>query len=171
MASILKIHLEAFGEEEGPEISNLVNELICDKTAMPILSLVAVKENKVIGHVLFTTAQLTRTEDSVSAQILAPLAVLPDEQSRGVGGLLIEEGLKQLHKSHVELVFVLGHPDYYPRYGFIPAGKLGYEAPYLIPPEHAEAWMVQELRSGIIGKVGGKVQCCEILNQPQYWRE
>lgn len=88
-----------------------------------------------------------------------------------LGGQLIKEGLSQLKKSGVDLVFVLGHPDYYPRYGFITAGVLGYEAPYPIPEEHADAWMVQELKNGIIGKVTGKIQCSEVLNQPEHWRE
>ncbi len=54
---------------------------------------------------------------------------------------------------------------------FKPAGALGYEAPYHIPEEHANAWMVQELSSGVIGRVGGKVQCSDVLNQPEHWRE
>ena len=66
---------------------------------------------------------------------------------------------------------MLGHPDYYPRSGFTPAGILGYEAPYHIPAEHAGAWMVQELCPGAIGKAKGKVQCSDVLNQPEHWRE
>ena len=103
--------------------------------------------------------------------ILAPLAVIPDKQSRGVGGRLIREGLRLLSESGVELVFVLGHPEYYPRHGFKPAGALGFEAPYSIPDEHADAWMVQELCPGVIGRVSGKVMCADVLNQPEHWRE
>ena len=66
---------------------------------------------------------------------------------------------------------MLGHPDYYQRFGFIPAGAQGFEAPYSIPEEHAGAWMVQELCSGVIGRVKGKVCCSEVLNQPEHWRE
>jgi putative acetyltransferase len=76
-----------------------------------------------------------------------------------------------LSESGVELVFVLGHPDYYPRYGFKPAGVLGYEAPYPIPDEQADAWMVQELRPGVIDSVSGKVICADVMNQPEHWRE
>jgi predicted N-acetyltransferase YhbS len=71
----------------------------------------------------------------------------------------------------VELVFVLGHPGYYPRFGFKPAGVLGFEAPYPIPEKHADAWMVRELRAGIIGSVRGKVVCADTLSRPEYWRE
>ena len=168
---ILNIHTQAFGEKKGAEIADLVSGLLGDKTALPLLSLVAVDNTKTIGHILFTKTEVTQTTESVSAQILAPLAILPDSQRKGVGGLLIKEGLKQLKDSGVELVFVLGHPDYYTRSGFNPAGILGYEAPYHIPEEHAGAWMVQELCSGVIGKVKGKVQCSDVLSQPQHWRE
>jgi len=97
--------------------------------------------------------------------------VLPDEQSRGIGGRLIEEGLRRLRESGVDLVFVLGHPEYYPRHGFVPAGALGYEAPYPVPEEDAEAWMVQELQPGRAVEARGKVRCCEVLDQTQHWRE
>ncbi|MCI5221352.1 MAG: N-acetyltransferase [Candidatus Electrothrix sp. AR4] len=170
-ADIFNIHTQAFGEQKGPEIADLVRGLLVDQTALPLLSLVAVDNAKIIGHILFTKAEVTQTTESVSAQILAPLAILPESQSKGVGGQLIQEGLQQLKDSGVELVFVLGHPDYYPRSGFNPAGVLGYEAPYHIPEEHAGAWMVQELCSGVIEKVQGKVKCSDVLNQPQHWRE
>ncbi len=170
-ADILNIHTHAFGEKNGLGIADLVSGLLGDKTALPLLSLVAVDNTETMGHILFTKAKVTRTTESVSAQILAPLAILPDCQSKGIGGQLIKEGLIQLKDSGVELVFVLGHPDYYPRSGFNPAGVLGYEAPYNIPEEHADAWMVQALCAGIIGKVQGKVACSDVLSQPQHWRE
>ena len=168
---ISSIHIKAFGEEKGSEIAGLVNDLFGDETAMPLLSLVALEAEKIIGHILFTKINVVQSAEPVSARILAPLAVHPDVQKRGVGGQLIKEGLEQLKRSDVELVFVLGHPDYYPRSGFIPAGAQGFEAPYPIPEEHAGAWMVQELCPGVIGRVKGKIHCAEVLNQPVHWRE
>jgi len=168
---IEKIHTKAFGEDKGPEIADLVNGLFADKTALPMLSLVAVENGDLIGHILYTRADLTGTDNSVSVQLLAPLAVLPEVQTKGVGGKLIKAGLSQLKDAGVALVFVLGHPDYYPRTGFTPAGALGFEAPYPIPEEHAGAWMVQALKEGVIGRVKGRVQCSEVLDQPQHWRE
>ena len=167
---VLLVEKAAFGTEEGQEIADLVNDLLGDPSAMPILSLIAIKENQVIGHILFTKA-IIDSNHSISAVILAPLAVIPAAQSQGVGGQLINEGLKCLSESGVDLVFVLGHPDYYPRHGFKPASILGFDAPYPIQQEHADAWMVKELRSGIIGSVSGKVQCSDVLNQPEHWRE
>jgi predicted N-acetyltransferase YhbS len=168
---ILNIHHQSFGKEKGPVIAKLVDDLLNDETAMPILSLVAAKNNKLIGHILYTKAVVTQTERLISAQILAPLAILPEEQKKGIGVELINEGLRLLKESGTELVFVLGHPTYYPRCGFIPAGEQGFEAPYPIPEEHAGAWMIQELNGDALAKNSGKIQCSKVLNEPQHWRE
>ncbi len=168
---ILNIHNQAFGEDKGPEIAKLVDDLLNDKTAMPILSLVAIEDKKIIGHILFTKATIIQTKLSVSTQILAPLAILPDHQKKGIGEKLINEGIRQLKELGTELVFVLGHPSYYPRCGFFPAGERGFEAPYPIPEEHAAAWMVQSLNGNALETTNGKVQCSNVLNEPQHWRE
>lgn len=165
------IHASAFGQEQGQEIVELVNGLLDDDTAKPLLSLVAETDGRLVAHILFTVARLQPEDQDASVRILAPLAVSGDFQGEGVGGVLIREGLKQLADSGVDLVFVLGHPGYYPKFGFQAAGVLGFEAPYLIPSEHADAWMVQELKAGVIGSIEGRVQCSEVLNQPQHWRE
>ena len=168
---ITTIHTLAFGEKKGPEITTLVNGLFDDGTALPSLSLVAIENKKLIGHILFTRAMVTGTQTMVSTQLLGPLAILPDFQNTGVGGELIKEGLVQLKALDVALVFVLGHPDYYPRSGFKPAGAIGFQAPYPIPEKYAGAWMVQELFPGTIKNVSGKIQCCDVFNQPEHWRE
>ena len=168
---IEQIHKTAFGKVKGAVIAELVNALFDDKTAKPLLSLVAIRNQNFVGHILFTKVNIRQSPTSVSASILAPLAVHPEDQATGVGGYLIKEGLRRLKENGVNLVFVLGHPDYYPRSGFTPAGKLGFKAPYPIPKKHAGAWMVTELSSGIIGKTKGIVECSDVLNQPQHWRE
>lgn len=170
-ADIRAIHIAAFGAEKGPVIADLAIDLLTDATAMPVLSLVAVENGQLMGHIIFTKVTITQHNEKVSAQILAPLAILPDAQKKGVGSKLIQEGLERLKQSGVEIVFVLGHPDYYPRSGFTPAGIHGFEAPYPIPEEYASAWMVRELKEGVIGHIDGKVQCSEVLNQPEHWRE
>ncbi|WP_439346591.1 GNAT family N-acetyltransferase [Vacuolonema iberomarrocanum] len=97
--------------------------------------------------------------------------MVPDFQGQGIGGQLIKRGLQWLSASGTDLVFVLGHPGYYPRYGFQPASPLGFEAPYPIPDKDADAWMVQALRPNVIGTVSGKVVCADVLDRPEYWRE
>ena len=142
-----------------------------DPSAQPLLSLVATADDEIVGHILFTSAQLKHTQRMVIAALLAPLAVIPKYQNQGVGGRLIEEGLKQSKATGIELVFVLGNPGYYPKYGFSPAGIKGFDAPYPIPPEDSSAWMVKELHPGIIESVSGQVKCADALNDPKHWQE
>ena len=171
MPLIETVHRLAFGQRQGEEIARLAHDLFNDPTARPLLSLVCVEAKAITGHILFSKIDIVPCPQQVTARILAPLAVVPDAQTKGIGGMLIQEGLRQLSESNVDLVFVLGHPDYYPRSGFTPAGVHGFNAPYPIPPRHASAWMVQELREGIIGKVRGTVQCADFLNRPEHWTE
>ncbi|MBT8468358.1 MAG: N-acetyltransferase, partial [Deltaproteobacteria bacterium] len=133
LAAICDVHREAFGRDEGQENVDLVCGLLRDETSMPVLSLAAEIDGRCVGHILFTAVRVQGSEQPVVAQILAPLAVLPAHQRAGVGGALVREGLKQLAASGVELVFVLGHPEYYPRSGFKPARALGLEATHRIP--------------------------------------
>ncbi len=170
LKELLNVEEQAFGQDEGPEIVKLINGLLSDPTARPLLSLIALRDKKIIGHVLFTSALLA-SDSELNIQLLAPLAVIPEEQNRGTGGRLIEKGLQMLTQKGVKLVFVLGHPSYYPRFGFKEAGILGFEAPYPIPDEVAAAWMVRELSPGLVGKLTGKVLCADAMNRPEYWRE
>lgn len=165
---VLSVERLAFGNDKE---AKLVRELLNDPSAQPVLSLLAFKGRKAVGHILFTAASLTQTKRAVPIAILAPLAVVPDSQKQGIGTKLIKRGLKLLYEAGIDLVFVLGHPGYYPRFGFKPAGKLGFEAPYPIADQHKDAWMVQALRPGVIGSVCGKVICADALNKPDYWRE
>lgn len=167
---LLSVEEQAFGQYEGPEIRKLVTGLLNDPTAQPLLSLVALRDGQVIGHILFTSAKLS-SDPEMDIQILAPLAVLPEEQNQGTGGRLIEKGFQMLVQKGTKMVFVLGHPGYYPRFGFKEAGKLDFEAPYPIHAEIAAAWMVRELSPGIVGKYTGKVLCADAINRPEYWRE
>ncbi len=168
---LCRIHLAAFGPEQGDEIAALVCDLLDDATAEPRLSLVAASEGQLIGHVLYTNVRLPSAGQAIAARILAPLAVVPDWQGQGIGSQLIVTSCQQLQTAGVDLVFVLGYPDYYGRFGFQAAGALGLAAPYPIPDADAEAWMVQALRPGVLGRVSGTIQCASSLQQPQHWLE
>jgi putative acetyltransferase len=84
---------------------------------------------------------------------------------------LIKDGLHRLAESGVGLVFVLGHPKYYPRHGFEPALPKGFEPPYPISAKLADAWMVQLLRKDAMGKTPRTLRCCDALNKPELWGE
>ena len=166
LESVLSVERAAFG---GNEEAELVRDLLGDPTAQPLLSLLAWEDGRAVGHILFTAARLEGASRDIAVAILAPLAVVPEAQRRGVGGGLIEDGVQRLREAGVELVFVLGHPEYYPRHGFAPAGDLGLAAPYPITPQ--EAWMVKELGSDVLGSVQGTITCAEAMDKPEYWRE
>jgi len=161
----------AFNElgQKDQENVDLVLDLLADPTARPRLSLAAFVQENIVGHILFTKVLLSNSNPPVSSAILAPLAVKPAYQNQGIGGLLITDGIQELKDMVVDLLFVLGHPEYYPKFGFIPAGNEGFEAPFPIPQEFAAAWMVQELSPGAIHHNSGKVKCAEALNDPRYW--
>jgi len=165
--AILAIHRKAIPDES---VDALTDALLADPTAEPMVSVVALADGKPVGHVLFTAAVL-QPETAYRAALLAPLGVIPDYQRQGIGGMLIDGGLACLRRAGVRLVFVLGHPSYYPRFGFVPAGERGFAAPYPIPAQHADAWMVQALYDGLPESYSGTVNCAHALNRPEYWRE
>lgn len=163
---IEKLHLAAFGEE-GVEVVTVTRCLLKEKSAS--LSLAAIENEKIVGHIMFTRATLSGKQD-IKARMLTPLAVHPDVQKRGIGKMLIKEGLKQLKDDHVDLVFVAGIPGYYPKCGFLSkAESLGFTPPHPMPEKYAAAWMVKELTSGLIGKIKGKIRCVDIINEPKNW--
>ncbi len=86
--------------------------------------------------------------------------------------MLIKEGLKRLKEMGSKLVFVLGHIEYYPKFGFITdAEALGFPAPYPIPVEYKDAWMIQSLGESEVSEFKGKVICADKLDKPEHWRE
>ena len=167
LTDVLMVQQLAFGQDDE---AKLVEALLEDPSAQPTLSLVAFKNAQAVGHILFTKVHVADSKRT-TASLLAPLAVVPDAQRQGIGGQLIEHGLQMLSQSGVALVFVLGYPQYYSRFGFKPAGILGFEAPYPIPDKHADAWMVRSLQPNIVGAIKGKIVCADALNKPEYWQE
>ena len=122
---------------------------------MPQLSLVAEHPaGDVIGHILFTPVGIRSSSSASRAMGLGPMAVLPDHQRQGVGSALVEAGLSACRAAGEFLVVVLGHPSYYPRFGFRPAWDLGL---YYIAPGPNVAFMVCELEDGALRGRSGEV--------------
>ncbi len=167
--NIMEVEEQAFDSDEE---AKLTEKLLKDKTANPILSLLAFHKNEAIGHVLFTRVYIDEMTNQPLLHILAPLAIKPGYQKRGIGELLIKEGLKRLKEMGSEMVFVLGHTEYYPKFGFVPdAQKIGFSAPFPIPEKFADAWMVQSLNPEGFHNKTGKIICADELNKPELWRE
>lgn len=148
--SIRHVVEQAFGQ---PEEAQLVDEL--RENNKFTLSLVAVIDDRVVGHILFTPVTIYSDDQSFTAIGLAPLAVLPELQSHGIGSALTREGLDQLRESGHECVVVLGHPKYYPRFGFVPASCYGIKCEYNVADE---VFMLQELRQNTLAGRTGTVR-------------
>jgi putative acetyltransferase len=113
---IRKVHLSAFNESENTVIAQLITKLLI-ATDAPVLSLVAEDQNAIVGNIIFSTVEIEGYRN-VTAFILAPLAVLPEFQKRGIGTSLIVNGLSILKERGIDLVFVYGNPAFYSRSGF-----------------------------------------------------
>lgn len=167
---IMYVEEQAFGCVNEAQ---LTADLLGDETARPILSLLAYHDGEAVGHILFTRAYMNEVNvNQPLIHILAPLAVIPEYQKKGIGGLLTNYGLNQLKEMGSKMVFVLGHIAYYPKFGFIPDAKQqGYHAPFPIPEVSEDAWMVQSLTGKGFVIPGGTVVCADELNKPEYWIE
>lgn len=166
--AVLAVERAAFGEDDE---ADLVALLLDDPSARPFVSLLARIDGRPVGHILFTAAHLDGPAHPPPVALLAPMAVVPDAQRQGIGGALIERGVELLAEAGVALVFVLGHPTYYPRHGFGPAGPWGLAAPYPIPDAVSDVWMVRALHGDVLGSIDGTVRCADTLQRPEYWRE
>ena len=122
---------------------------------VPGLSLVAVKDGRVVGHILFTRLAIETQGRVFEALSLAPLAVMPAFQGQGIGSGLVTEGLNACKGLGFKAVVVVGHPDYYPRFGFSSARAKGLDAPFPVPDE---AFMVRELVSGALDGISGIIR-------------
>lgn len=149
--AIAEVVRRAFGQEDE---ARLAARLRSESDFDARLSLVAEVEGQIVGHVLFTPIAVRDGTRETPALALAPLAVHPDYQRKGVGAALVRKGLAACESLGHRIVIVVGEGGYYSRFGFRPAGALGIVAPFAVPPE---AWMVLGLRPGALDGVRGTV--------------
>lgn len=127
---ITRLHTIAF-KRDGE--ARLVEKLRKTPTYIPELSLVAKYRNMIVGHVLFYPIKINAYKKKCDSLALAPISVIPSFQNRKVGSRLIKEGLEKARKLGFKSVIVVGHPEYYPRFGFEKASKYGISAPFNAP--------------------------------------
>jgi putative acetyltransferase len=120
-----------------------------------------------VGFILLTPATVEGA--TVRLLSLAPLGVASSHQREGVGSGLVRRSLELARERGVEAVVVLGHPRYYPRFGFTPALGWGLTPTNPVPDAHADAWMVCELVPGALSGVSGRVLMMPPLDDPLYW--
>jgi len=148
--SIHYVNEQAFGQKGEAELV----EKLRNRAALT-LSLVAVQKSELVGHIAFSPVVIESESSSFEAISLAPMAVLPEYQHQGIGSQLVQVGLKECYQLGHEVVVVVGHPDYYPRFGFVPAKPKGISCEFEVPNE---AWMVLELREGALAGRKGTVK-------------
>jgi putative acetyltransferase len=148
-AAVHAVNSAAF---ETPAEANLVDAL--RESARPIVSLVAEKAGEIVGHILFSPVELSGHPQK-KIMGLAPMAVLPTRQRQGIGSALVRRGLDECKELGFVAVVVLGHAEYYPRFGFVPSTRFGIDCEYDVP---ADVFMAIELQSGSLQDATGTIK-------------
>jgi putative acetyltransferase len=157
LEAIRRVNVAAFGRESE---ADLVDQL---RGAASTFSFVAVESEQIVGHIFFSPVEIEgECDDSSLILGLAPIAVLPKYQRKGIGSSLIQHSLEECTRLGCKAVFVLGHPEYYPKFGFVPAKEKGLRCDYTVLEE---AFMVLELESDALEGCVGMVKYRSEFNQ------
>ena len=152
--AVRAINEAAFGSSTEADIV----EALC-KQPDEIVSLVAESRGRLIGHILFSPVTLAGHSE-IHLMGLGPMSVLPAFQRQGVGSELVQQGLSQCRRKRCSAVVVLGHPEYYRRFGFVPASRFGVTSEYDVPDE---VFMLLELETGALRGPGGLASYNEVF--------
>jgi len=142
------LNTRAFGQSAEADLVDALR-----KTCPDAVSLVAEREDKIVGHILFTPAVIEAQGREIRGMGLAPMSVLPEFQRQGVGSKLVQTGLDEMRKTRQPFVIVLGHPAYYPRFGFTRASRYEISSQYDNVPD--EAFMILVLDEAALEGVSG----------------
>jgi len=147
-AEVHALNEQAFGSAVEADLVDKLREACAGA-----LSLVAEDESGIIGHIFFSSVIIDDAKRTIEGMGLAPMAVRPDRQRQGVGSALVREGLDILRSRESPFVVVLGHPEYYPRFGFEPASRRGVACQWEGVPD--KAFMILVLDEAVLGGVSG----------------
>ncbi|MHC4073836.1 MAG: GNAT family N-acetyltransferase [Planctomycetota bacterium] len=147
--SIHELNALAFPTEAEADLVDALRD-----NAQPVVSLVAEQHDTIVGHIMFTPVELCG-DSSLKIMGLAPMAVTPDQQKRGIGSQLVREGLDRCRDIGAGAVVVLGHPSYYPRFGFTSASAKNIVCEYDVPDE---AFMMLELTTAYLSGAEGTIR-------------
>jgi len=150
LAAIHRVILEAF---DGPAEADLVEKLRANGKFR--LSLVAELDGQVVGHILFTVVAIEDAAPCPRTLGLAPLAVLSEFQRKGIGSALMHSSLERCREMGHDAIVVVGHSEYYPKFGFLPASRYGLHCEYDVPED---VFMALELQSGALQGIRGLVR-------------
>jgi putative acetyltransferase len=143
--AIQTLHRRAFGCDAEARLVELLAERGKD-----VISLVAERDGHVAGHILFSPATIEWPDrpgrESIRGLGLAPVAVLPEWQRQGIGSALVTAGLGECRQRLASFVVLIGHPDYYPRFGFVPAGPFGLTCAFGDGPAFQILWLADQPR-------------------------
>jgi putative acetyltransferase len=148
IAAIRAVNEAAFEESAEADIVDVLRDSCPD-----ILSLVAETDGEIVGHILFSPVTIEDASQSRQGVGLAPMAVTPNHQRQGIGSKLVEAGLDRLREQGCPFVIVLGHPEFYPRFGFVPASHRGLRCQWEGVPD--AAFMVVVLDEASMAGVTG----------------
>jgi putative acetyltransferase len=144
--AIREVNRQAFEQEQEGRIV----DALCQRGAA-ILSLVAVADGVIVGHIMFSPLAV----GPLVGAALGPMAVIPSRQRQGIGGQLVARGVERLRDNGCPFIVVIGHPDFYPRFGFRSAGALGLTCEWDVP---AEAFMVNILNPQVRNSLRGRAE-------------
>jgi putative acetyltransferase len=130
IAAIRGVNVEAFGQSVEADIVDAIRQNCEDA-----LSLVAVVQERIVGHILFSPVTIECAGKVVRGMGLGPMAVLPRHQREGIGSELVRAGIALLKDRRCPYVVVVGHPEYYPRFGFEPASRRGTTCEWKVPDD------------------------------------
>ena len=153
------------GEEEGALIGELARKLLGGTAPEDRLVFTSEEEGAILGGIVFS--RLRYEQDDRTVFVLAPVAVAPLQQGKGIGQRLLSHGLAALRSAGVDIVMTYGDPNYYARVGFMPVSEADAPAPF--PLNHPEGWLAQSLTARAMAPLKGPSRCIEALNDPGFW--